>query len=146
MEKEPFVPKSHIKLRNTFRVIGILTLTAGIIMLIKGFVDFSKPFDPFTGAQDTFSLIPISFIFLFIGAILTSLGFNGALARYGSREQTPVISDSINYIATETKENISQIIQPAASSSTLVQAKQCPSCSELNQVHAKFCNECGHSL
>ncbi|MCH7321204.1 zinc ribbon domain-containing protein [Solibacillus sp. MA9] len=94
-----------------------------------------------------FYLFFIGLPLLAIGFNLTSLGYGSKLAAYQSREMAPVAKDTFNYLANETTGSIEKIAQAAQKGkSTVVEAKQCGNCQELNKIDAKFCNECGKAL
>ena len=84
---------------------------------------------------------------IFVGAVLTGLGYQGKMAKYHSRELAPVAKDTFNYLADGTQEGVEKISRAVSDGQRgVVQAKQCLSCSELNKMDANFCNECGHPI
>jgi rRNA maturation endonuclease Nob1 len=84
---------------------------------------------------------------LVVGINISSLGYGADLAKYQSREMAPVAKDTFNYLANETSEGVEAITRAVQKGkSTVVEAKVCSACQELNKMDAKFCNECGQSL
>ena len=108
-----------------------------------GFFDFFTA-DPWEGPQ-LFWLNFVGIPVIFVGFVLTGLGYGGAVAKYQSREMAPVARDTFNYLAEETTEGIEAITR-AVQKGKVVQATECPGCGALNKVDAKFCNECAHSI
>lgn len=147
MSKKDFITEEHIKRRETFRTVGPLVLGVGILLLIIAMVDFFTvdPFD-FEGPK-YFELAFIGMPLIAVGAFLCSLGYGAAVAKYQSREMAPVIKDTLNYLAEETQEGVEAIARAAQKGkSTVIEAKQCSNCNELNKLDAKYCNECGKPL
>jgi ribosomal protein L40E len=154
------IDDNHNEKRAMFRIIGLLTLIIGAIFLIIGAVDF------FSSATTTLSLGPIGdltvnngphlfwcifvgIILLFIGGVLTGVGFMGSALRYEAAEMAPVANDVINYMADGTKdsiETISKSIHKGISKEDNIELLICSSCSTSNSGDSKYCNNCGALL
>jgi ribosomal protein L40E len=144
MRKEKFITEQHKNTRSFFRFLGPVILVIGAICLIVAFIDFFT----LQGFEEPkfFWLFFVALPFLFIGFVLTGLGYGGAIARYESREYAPVAKDTFNYLATETTSGVKEIskaIQEGANSNHSI---ICFKCNEKNPIHAKFCSHCGEKL
>lgn len=94
MRKENFVTEQHKKTRSFFRTLGPVLLVIGAICLIAALVDFFT----LQGFEEPklFWLFFVALPFLFIGFVLTGLGYGATVARYESREYAPVAKDTLN--------------------------------------------------
>ena len=88
---------------------------------------------------------------MFIGAVMTSYGYMGTVARYTASEMAPVAKDVTNYMLDGTRDAVSQTIGQVVrevkgerTSAPIV--KPCPFCKELPNPGAKFCDNCGRQL
>ncbi len=129
------------KARKIFRKFGPIILIVGILITVISIAtffegDMSSPFLPF-----------ISFPMMFIGAVMSMLGYMGDMSRYSASQTAPVVKDVTNYILDNTKESIGgvakEISENLHSSSTV---KFCPVCKEETNDFAKFCDHCGTAL
>ena len=148
MSKKEFITEEHLRKRQAFRTIGPLVLGVGILCSIIAAVDFFSTVSStsFEGPQ-YFWLFFIGFPLIGLGSSLCKLGYGADLAKYQSRELAPVAKDTFNYIANEATDGVEAITRAVQKGkSTVVEAKVCNNCQELNKMDAKFCNECGQAL
>ena len=145
MKRKDFIPEEHVKLRGVFRKTGPLVVGIGVIMMIIAFVDFFT-LDMFEEPK-YFWMFFVGIPLVAIGSFLSSLGYGADIARYRTREMAPVVKDTFNYLANETKEGVEAIADAVQKGkSKVIEAKECSYCHELNKMDAKFCNECGRKL
>lgn len=144
MKQEKFIPEEHVKTRSTFRFLGPVVLFGGIICMIIAAMDFFtlQPFDQ----PEYFSLFFVGMPLLFVGFVLSGLGYGGTVAKYQSREYAPVAKDTFNYLAKETSEGLSEISKSLKTEQTDQHNVTCPRCQNLNAPHANFCDDCGTKL
>lgn len=145
MNKKEFITEKHLKQRTMFRTVGPIILGIGFLCSLIAAIDLFtlSPFEE----PEYFWLFFIGFPLLAIGFFICSLGFGSTIVKYQSREIAPIAKDTINYLANETKDGIETIAQAVQKGkSTVVEAKRCNLCKELNKIEAKFCNECGNPL
>jgi hypothetical protein len=140
-----FVTERHRNARLVFRILGPLLLLIGVACLGTAMFDFFtlEGFEQ----PEYFWLFFAGMPFLFVGFVLTGLGFGGSVAKYQSREYAPVAKDTFNYLAKETTsgvENISRAIQTGQERT--ITGRQCPNCHTKNEENANFCYECGSKL
>jgi len=102
--------------RALLRVLGPLVLGLGGILTLVGVVSFFSGFAAF-GSSGSFGGPPKYFFCAFIGMPLMGVGgamckfaFMGPVARYSAGELAPVAKDTINYLARETKEEVSALV------------------------------------
>lgn len=146
MSKKEFITEEHKKRRDTFRALGLIILGVGVLFFIIAVVNMFT-ITPFDDGPNYFWLGFIGVPLVGVGSYLCSLGFSGKVAEYQSREMAPVVKDVINYLAEEKQEGTETILHTAQKgNSTVVSAKLCSHCNELNKMDAKFCNECGKPL
>lgn len=147
MSDKPFVTESHQQFRGFFRVIGPLLMLGGATCMVIAGIDFFtlSPFESPSYFWLFFVAIPI----LFVGFVLSGLGYGGAVARYQSKEYAPVAKDTFNYMAKGTTEGVKSISgafhegkQSISQDQTLV----CSACQTANEFDSKFCQECGDRL
>ena len=145
MGKKEFISENHIKTRKVFRTIGPIVLVSGILcMIIAAFEFFTLDF--FEEPQ-LFWLFFVGMPVMFVGFVFCGLGYGSDMAKYQSREMAPVVKDTFNYLASETTEGVETISRAVKKGkSTVIEAKQCWNCQELNKLDAKFCNECGQEI
>ena len=99
----------HEKPRNFMRTVGPILLLIGGGFMITGFVDFFSAFGSFGKQPELFWCFFVGMPFIFIGTIMTKMGYLGKVARYTSQELAPVGKDTFNYMANETKEGITDM-------------------------------------
>lgn len=143
----------HTQVRTILRIVGPVILVIAIIIGLIGFADFFGTMGTFE--QPTkFHYLFIAMPLAFIGLVLTSAGFAGALARYQAQEIAPVGKDTFNYLAEGTQEGVATIagavtegVRSAAGGPTKApMAIRCPKCDSLNDEDARFCKSCGEAL
>ncbi|QQZ08677.1 zinc ribbon domain-containing protein [Heyndrickxia vini] len=144
MRKEKFITEQHKKTRLFFRILGPALLVIGAICLIVALIDIFT----LQGFEEPkfFWLFFVVMPFLFIGFLLTGVGYGGAIARFESREYAPVVKDTFNYLATETTSGIKEISKAIQDGANLTYSMRCHKCNEENPIHAKFCSHCGGKL
>lgn len=145
MEKKQFISNEHVKARSIFRIIGPIVLLTGIVCIVIATVEFFT-LDFFEEPQ-LFWLAFVGMPIVFVGFILSGLGYGSIVAKYQSREMAPVARDTFNYLAGETTEGVEKIARAVKTgNSSVVTVKACGSCNHINQLDAKYCNECGNLL
>ena len=145
MSNKKFIPEEHLRKRAIFRTLGPIILGAGILCVAIAGIDFFTL--DFFEEPKYFWLFFVGLPLLFVGANICLLGYGADLAKYQSREMAPVAKDTFNYLANETTEGVEAITRAVQKGkSTVVEAKVCSACQELNKMDAKFCNECGQLL
>ncbi|MBE4906960.1 zinc ribbon domain-containing protein [Bacillus luteolus] len=139
-----FVTKEHTHARTFFRVTGPLFLLIGVICFgIAGYDFFTV--DMF-GEPKYFWLFFVGMSFIFVGLVLSGLGYGGKVAKYQSREYAPVAKDTFNYLAKETKLGVQEIASGVKSEKQVNSEIICQSCNTSNDENANFCDECGGKL
>lgn len=145
MEQERFITEKHTKARNSFRVLGPIFVVGGLICMVIAAVDFFtlSMFEEPRFFWLFFLAIPI----LFIGFVLSGLGYGGKVAKYQAREYAPVAKDTFNYLAKETSSGVTEISQAVnRGRQTTTNQLSCPHCQKQNSADAKFCDGCGGKL
>lgn len=140
-------------IRAFFRLMGPFIFLVGVICVIGGLASFFSSFGSFE-APHYFWLCFIGMPLMFVGGILSNLGFMGAVARYIAGESAPVAVDTVNYVADETKGAIETVAQSAAKGvvegigegRAVGQKSFCPQCGKSVENEFKFCPQCGNSL
>jgi RNA polymerase subunit RPABC4/transcription elongation factor Spt4 len=153
-ETENSIDPGHSGPRDLFRILGPLILGVGIVLLVIALVDFFSGF----GSMRMPSVPWLPFIALpmmFIGGVLSMLGFMGRIARYQAQEMAPVAKDTFNYMADGTKEGVktvaSAVGQGLAAGGVAIGGKpatkvRCHKCNALAEEGDKFCPQCGSPL
>ena len=147
---DPIDP-GHQEKRSLLRLIGPLVLVAGLVLVVIALVDF---FSAFGGSEPPryfwcgFVGLPL----MWLGFVLSSAGFAGAVQRYLAGESAPVAKDTANYLARETKEGI-QTVAAAVGEGLAAGRREgssnfivCPQCRQANEPDACFCKACGAAL
>ncbi|MBN2137795.1 MAG: hypothetical protein JW720_08310 [Sedimentisphaerales bacterium] len=101
MEEEKIDPGHH-GTRNVLRVIGPIIAVVGLIFIIVGMVSFFSAAGSFGSPKYTWCPC-VGMPLLFVGLVLSSMGYMGKIARYQAGEIAPVGKDTFNYIADGTK-------------------------------------------
>ena len=146
MREEEKINPGHTKVRNLLRIAGPVVLGLGVVFMVIGFGScvsavMSRMAEPPRYFWCAFVGMPL----VFVGVVMTNIGYFGALARYMAGETAPVSKDTFNYMADGTKEGIRDItgaIKDGISGDFV----SCPYCKESNDSDAKFCNECGKTI
>ncbi len=100
---------NHEKPRNFLRTVGPVLLLVGGGFMIAGFVDFFSAFGSFGKQPKLFWCFFVGMPFIFVGIVMTKMGYLGKVARYTSQELAPVGKDTFNYMAKETKEGVTDM-------------------------------------
>lgn len=142
----------HPKAKKVLRTFGPIILIVGIILLVASLVDF---FSVDMWNPPTLSFLPfIAMPLMFIGSVMTMLGYMGSMARYQASQIAPVAKDVTNYMLDGTRDSISQTIgsvvreirgTPSPEAKKEVR-KPCPFCGEVPNHTAVFCDRCGRAL
>jgi len=131
------------------RIAGPLLILIGGSCVAVAFFDFFAVF----GSNATPRLFCLGFLgmpLMFVGMVMTQMGFLGALARFQASEMAPVGKDVINYMAEETQESVQTVAQAAACG--IQQGLQpeanrpCAKCGHANDSGDRFCGGCGERL
>lgn len=137
--------EENSKLRRFLRIAGPITLGIGVICAIIGFADFFIAFGNY--APTLFFMCFIGLPLAAIGGQMTAVGYASTIARYGASQTAPVAKDVANYMIDGTKESVagfvSGIVGQRPSSEKTV---KCPSCGEIANPGAVFCDHCGQTL
>ncbi|MFN7251407.1 MAG: zinc ribbon domain-containing protein [Anaerobacillus sp.] len=144
MGQEKFIPEQHLKKRSLFRFLGPIFLLIGLGCMIIAFIDFFT----LQGFEEPkyFWLFFVGMPFLFVGFSMSGLGYGSSVAKYQSREYAPVVKDTFNYLAKETTSGVVEVSKAIQQGSSFTQSTICHSCHQQNDIHAKFCVECGEKL
>lgn len=120
-------------MRNFLRVLGPIVALAGLGFLISGVVSFFGTFGSAgqSGPPEKFWMVFLGMPLLFLGIVMTQWGYMGSIARYASKQITPVAAESIHVIH--------KAIQGQA-------GLRCDSCQAENDAGAKFCKGCGKAF
>jgi hypothetical protein len=136
----------HNSVRAFLRVVGPCVLSCGLIFIVIGIGNF---FASFGGTEPprlfwcAFVGIPLTFV----GGVMTSYGFMGAVLRYHAAEAAPVGKDAINYMASGVKPAIKDVTQAVVEGIHSVKKDRfCTQCGTGNDVDAKFCKSCGKQI
>ncbi|MFJ7737631.1 zinc ribbon domain-containing protein [Lysinibacillus sp. NPDC097287] len=144
MGQEKFIPDEHQQARSFFRLLGPVLLISGVVCIVVAGVDFFtlQPFDE----PDLFWLFFVALPLIFIGFVLSGLGYGGSVAKYQSREYAPVAKDTFNYLAQETTSGVKEIANALQQGSASTLSLNCHNCQQPNPMSARFCNDCGIKL
>ena len=136
----------HTAVRSGLRVAGPLVLGLGLIFLIVGMVSFFSSMGSFEPPR-LFWCCFVGMPLMFVGGVMTSTGYMGAMLRYQAAEAAPVGKDTFNYVAEGTKpgiRNVAQAIVEGVKSGE--KPKYCSQCGTANDSDSKFCKSCGRAL
>jgi len=138
------IDPKHESKRSVLRIAGPLVLGLGVVLTAIGFgtVILGDPFSNKGMAALPFVGMPL----MFVGLVMTSLGFMGAVTRYQAAEVAPVATDTINYVAEETQDSVRTVanaIGEGLRGETTQEPLTCPACSALNEAGSRFCDQCG---
>ena len=144
MKQEKFIPDQHQKTRSFFRMLGPACLIIGVVCMVVAAIDFFT----LQGFEEPkyFWLFFVALPMLFIGFVLSGLGFGGVMAKYQSREYAPVAKDTFNYLAKETTSGVREISNAIQQGSALNRSITCPNCQHDNPNSSNFCKACGGKL
>lgn len=143
MHQQP-IDNHHARKRHVLRIIGPIIFGLGLVLTAIGFgtVVLGDPFGHKLLAALSFVGLPL----MFVGAVLSMMGFSGAVARYQAGEYAPVATDTLNYMAEGTQDGVRTVakaigegLRGEAGSAELT----CPACGAANEAGSKFCDQCG---
>ena len=151
------IDRDHEAKRNVLRTVGPIVLGVGVIFMIVGAVDFFRTVGSLGGPPKLFWCFFVGMPLLFLGSVMTSAGYMGAVGRYTSAEAAPVAKDTFNYMADGTAdgvrkmaeavgEGLSDAMGAAVAGGAAEAGVRCCKCNKVNDADAKFCDECGFSL
>jgi RNA polymerase subunit RPABC4/transcription elongation factor Spt4 len=151
----------HNEIKQILKVIGPIMIIVGIVLLVIAFRStFMNPFDHISmmgfgnQRQNKFYLGFIGLPLIAIGAGITNFAFMGEVARYTSKEISPVAKETFNYLANGTKEGIKDITEAIhegkrrseGPSVATDEGIKCLSCGIFNNRDANFCKNCAKKL
>ncbi len=134
MDKHNLNPNSKAKKR--LRKLGPIILILGVVISAIG---ISSAFGGGPGVGLPF----IGFPMIFVGAVMSMLGYMGDVSRYTASQTAPVAKDVTNYILENTKESIGGVAKEIGKGLRAETEKRCVFCGEELQKNAKFCDNCG---
>lgn len=124
-------------------------LLIGMACVATAFFDFFAKF----GSMETPRLFCLGFLgipLIFVGLVMTQMGFLGALARYQASEMASVSKDVANYMAEETQDSVQTVARAATrgiQQGLQPEAKRpCAKCGHANDARDRFCGGCGEQL
>ena len=140
-------------MRGLLRKVGPLIFGVGLLCLIVAMVNFFMAFGG-GGPPRLFWLGFVGMPLMFVGGVMSQFGFLGVVARYVAGESAPVATDTINYVADETKGAVETVAKSAAkgiaegiaAGKTDAEQSFCPHCGLPVKVDFKFCPKCGQTL
>jgi ribosomal protein L40E len=137
------IDKNHQEKRKVFRIIGPIVLGIGLLLIVSSILSFLSAE---MGQPPKIGLFFLGMPFMFVGSILTNLGYMGSMARYQAAEIAPVAKDTINYMVDGTQDSIKTIAKSMNQGMNQENDKLCPTCHMTNDHDAKFCKDCGQIL
>jgi hypothetical protein len=146
MSEETKIDPKHSVTRTVLRTLGLTLAGAGLLFVVVGAASFFSSigtFEPPKYFWCAFVGIPL----LFVGIALSMFAFYGSFARYYFGEAAPVVKDTFNYMAEETKGGVKTIAQAIGEGlSTARPMATCSRCNQANDADAKFCKHCGAAM
>lgn len=160
----------HAGIRNLCRLLGPLMIVAGIVMVGLAIHSFMGNFnhDPLPIEKllrnvnqeglvelpeeperpNRFWMAFVGVPLMGLGTVLTRIGFLGVAARYVAGETAPVVADTFDYVARESRDGIRTVTSAVAEGLRGEPETKiaCPNCDRANDADAKFCSECGEAL
>jgi hypothetical protein len=157
MSDQTPIDPGHNSTRDLLRAAGIILSIVGGLLLAIGILDFMSSFGSMRMPTLFLWCCFPGMILLGIGMTMAGAGFAGRIARYKSQEVTPVITDTLNYMADETKDSVRQIagaigeglkgvVGTAGTAGTSAVRIRCHKCNHDNDADAGFCSACGAAL
>ena len=123
------IDKNAEKKKKYFKLIGFICLPIGALCFFIAVVSMMS---------FNFSLFPP---LVFVGGVCLMMAYQGSVARYNASVNAPIIKDTINYMAEETKETLANVANEIKDKKII-----CPNCNEENDYDAKYCDNCGKQL
>ncbi len=151
MSEETQLDPKHTTTRQILRKLGPVLVGVGLLFVLIGFGSFFAAlgsFEPPRYFWCAFLGMPI----LFVGIVLCSFAYRGAIFRYQVGEIAPVAKDTFNYLAEGTQEGMKTVATSigagiaAGMSGAGTAANRCSKCRHGNDADAKFCKNCGAAL
>lgn len=161
---EPLDPDRFAKPRLFFQVVGPMVLIAGVVCMTLGFLSMTKDMGNFgSGPPKLVFLLALGIPLMFVGLVLSGLGYKRWFAQYTTSELSSVASQTVNYLGDTTQEGVRAIgqalregIQEAPREGSrespgvgMESGKSplafCPSCGSRLVADARFCHRCGAS-
>lgn len=145
------IDEKHESKRRVLRTAGLAVLALGGLCMLIAFVDFFTAFGGY-GPPRFFWLFFVGAPLLFVGGVMTSMGFMGAMARYQAGEAAPVMKDTFNYMAEGTQDGVKTVASAVSAGlreglgAPPAASVRCPKCNHLNGETGRFCSQCGFSL
>ena len=116
-------------MRTLFRIGGVLSMGAAVILIGIAIVDFLATMNSDTMAGPSrFWMFFLAVPLFFVGGVCLNAGFGGAGLRYAAGEAAPVAKDTMAYLRDEP------------------QAGRCASCQSPLPTGARFCANCGTAV
>ncbi len=128
----------HQKTKMILKILGPILLLIGLASVIIGIVDMGLNI---TGSNEPklFFLMMLGFPLIAIGLFITIIGNMQKINSYVVREQVPTTNETLNNLASSIG-NVANTVREN------VEQKKCPNCGKLNDINAKYCNNCGKPL
>lgn len=146
MEEEILNP-GHASKRSVLRILGPIVLLTGIVLMAVGFINFMMSMGTGSGPPRLFWCFMLGMPVLFVGIVMTKIGFLGAVARYMAAESAPVAKDTFNYMADGTKDGVRDITTAIREGITGEHGSvHCNDCGHENDSEAQFCDQCGETV
>lgn len=137
----------HHAQRTGLRVLGFLLTGVGGVFTAIGLVSFFGSMATMGGPPQYFWCAFVGLPLLGCGTALLKYAYRGAIGRYIAGEDAPVVVDTLNYVASETRPAVHAISTAIASGLAGTRAaEQCHGCGNECQAGARFCDRCGAGL
>lgn len=147
MKDEERLNPGHSQARGALRTIGPLLIAVGGVFMAVGLISFFSAFGSFAPPK-YFWCCFVGIPLLGVGLMITKFAYMGAMMRYVAGESAPVAKDTINYVASGTREAVRGVagaIREGLSGEGEATVR-CAECDEENDAGARFCNQCGGQL
>ena len=145
----------HSKAKKVFRVLGLISLSAGIIITIIFFINFFSDFyNP-----GSFMVPKLSFLgfigipLIAFGLICLSIGFMKEINQFTASQTVPVAKDVVNYMIDGTRDEFEKTISYGVKkykeykeNELIERNNKCAKCGTINPEDAKFCSNCGSEI
>jgi len=146
-DKKNVVNKDYSKFTGILRVLGIILIITGIVLTAIAFMNMATN-------TNLFFLGFIGLPLIFVGAVCAMFGFMKKMNSFTASQSAPVQKDVTNYMLDGTREEMGKtakeifgaINSNEGSATATKKTRKCPSCGEMNDSDAKFCDNCGTTL
>ena len=144
-------PPKQSSARVVLRVLGPALAFVGVLLIVLGVGNMLSTVataEPPRYFWLTFIGVPV----LFVGIVLSMLGFLGSFTRYVVGEAAPVQKDAFNYLAKGTTEGVKAMASAMGEglagglSAGTRETIRCPRCNQGNDADARFCKHCAAPL